>query len=124
MASMSRRPTELTFFVPSFRQDDGVERCAIIANALWPFLWDRMALQIIGCEVRYGRSFSGNFAGFGGIFAAHRIREKGACLLFRLFECEQRAMSTVLAGVSQDVAHKVHPATLPRGMQHLGDSRL
>jgi hypothetical protein len=30
----------------------------------------------------------------------------------------------VLSGVRQDIAHEVHPAALPRGMQHLGDSRL
>jgi hypothetical protein len=31
--------------------------------------------------------------------------------------------STVLTGVRQDITHEMHPAALPGGMQHLGDSR-
>src|SRR5262249_34823187 len=79
---------------PEFWQDDGIEHPAIIANALGAFLWDRMALQIIDRKMCDGRSFSGNLAGFGGIFAAHRIGEHCARLLFRLVKSEQRAMST------------------------------
>jgi hypothetical protein len=32
--------------------------------------------------------------------------------------------STVLSRVRENIAHEVHPAALPTGMQHLGDRRI
>jgi hypothetical protein len=55
-----------------------------------------MTLQITGREVCDARSFSGNLAGFSGIFAAYRVREQGRA---RFFAC-----SKVSSGPCQPIA--------------------